>query len=119
MDAARHRPASRADILGRPHGDARQPKIMALWLALLRTIVDLGGVPALGLPELAPTMLVVLAGVNLAWVALAERARRLLRQPARPARRQSRRRRVDGRCGSRDRRALSRGRVPLPRHLVD
>ena len=57
------------------------PKIMAFYLALLPTIVDLGGVTALGLLELALTMLVVLAAVDVAWIALAERARRLLANP--------------------------------------
>jgi threonine/homoserine/homoserine lactone efflux protein len=54
------------------------PKIMAFYLAVLPTIIDLG---ALGLLELALTMLVVLAGVDIAWIALAERARRLLASP--------------------------------------
>jgi threonine/homoserine/homoserine lactone efflux protein len=57
------------------------PKIMAFYLALLPTIIDLGGVTALGLLELALTMLVVLAAVDIAWIALAERARRLLTSP--------------------------------------
>ena len=57
------------------------PKIMAFYLALLPTIIDLGGVTALGLLELALTMLVVLAAVDIAWIALAERARRLLASP--------------------------------------
>jgi threonine/homoserine/homoserine lactone efflux protein len=57
------------------------PKIMAFYLALLPTIVDLGGVTALGLLELALTMLVVIATVDIAWIALAERARRLLSNP--------------------------------------
>jgi threonine/homoserine/homoserine lactone efflux protein len=57
------------------------PKIMAFYLALLPTIIDLGGVTALGLLELSLTMLVVLAAVDIAWSALAERARRLLTSP--------------------------------------
>lgn len=57
------------------------PKIMAFYLALLPTIIDLGGVTALGLLELALTMLVVLAAVDIAWITLAERARRLLTSP--------------------------------------
>jgi threonine/homoserine/homoserine lactone efflux protein len=57
------------------------PKIMAFYLALLPTIIDLGGVGALGLLELALTMLAVLAAVDIAWIALAERARRLLTSP--------------------------------------
>jgi threonine/homoserine/homoserine lactone efflux protein len=57
------------------------PKIMAFYLALLPTIIDLGGVTALGLLELSLTMLVVLAAVDIAWIALAERARRLLTSP--------------------------------------
>ena len=42
------------------------PKIMAFYLALLPTIIDLAGVGALGLLELAATMLVVLAAVDIA-----------------------------------------------------
>lgn len=57
------------------------PKIMAFYLALLPTIIDLGGVTALGLLELVLIMLVVLAAVDIAWIALAERARRLLTSP--------------------------------------
>ena len=57
------------------------PKIMAFYLAVLPTIIDLGALGALGLLELALTMLVVLAGVDIAWIALAERARRLLASP--------------------------------------
>jgi threonine/homoserine/homoserine lactone efflux protein len=57
------------------------PKIMAFYLALLPTSIDLGGVTALGLLELALTMLVVLAAVDIAWITLAERARRLLTSP--------------------------------------
>ncbi len=57
------------------------PKIMAFYLALLPTLIDLGGIGALGLLELTGTMLVVLAAVDVAWIALAERARRLLASP--------------------------------------
>jgi len=57
------------------------PKIMAFYLALLPTIIDLDGVTAFGLLQLAVTMLVVLAAVDIAYVALAARARLLLRSP--------------------------------------
>jgi threonine/homoserine/homoserine lactone efflux protein len=57
------------------------PKIMAFYLALLPTLIDLGGIGALGLLELTGTMLVVLAAVDVAWIALAERAGRLLASP--------------------------------------
>lgn len=57
------------------------PKIMAFYLALLPTIIDLDGITAFGLLQLALTMLVVLAAVDIAYVALAARARLLLRSP--------------------------------------
>ena len=57
------------------------PKIMAFYLALLPTIIDLNGITAFGLLQLALTMLVVLAAVDIAYVALAARARLLLRSP--------------------------------------
>lgn len=57
------------------------PKIMVFYLALLPTIVDLNRVAVAGWAELTATMLVVLAAVDLSWMALADRARALLRTP--------------------------------------
>ena len=58
------------------------PKIMVFYLALLPTIVDLGGVAAGEWLQLSITALIVLACVDIAWVVLAARARILLRTPA-------------------------------------
>ena len=55
------------------------PKIMVFYVALLPTIIDLGRVTALGWAELTATMFAVLVAVDVAWVALAVQARRLLR----------------------------------------
>ncbi len=57
------------------------PKIMVFYLALLPTILDLEGLTILGWAELTAAMLVVLVAVDLAWVGLAVKARRLLRSP--------------------------------------
>lgn len=58
------------------------PKIAVFYLALLPTIVDLGAATLGGWLALTATMLVVLVVIDLAWVALAARARILLRTPA-------------------------------------
>ncbi|WP_186269898.1 LysE family translocator [Burkholderia gladioli] len=55
------------------------PKIMVFYVALLPTLVDLSHVGPLAWAELALTMLVVMAAVDLSWALLAMRARRLLR----------------------------------------
>jgi threonine/homoserine/homoserine lactone efflux protein len=55
------------------------PKIMVFYLALLPTILDLGHVGLGGWAELTLVMLVVLVGVDLAWVLAAVQARRLFR----------------------------------------
>jgi threonine/homoserine/homoserine lactone efflux protein len=55
------------------------PKIMIFYLALVPTIIDLGRVSAIAWVELTATMIVVLVGVDLAWVFAAAQARRLLR----------------------------------------
>lgn len=57
------------------------PKIMVFYLALLPAIVDLKAVTLVGWLELTATMLVVLAGIDLAWAGLAAQARRVLRSP--------------------------------------
>ena len=57
------------------------PKIMMFYVALLPTILDLASVTLVGWLELTVTLLLVLAIVDLAWVFLAARARRLLKSP--------------------------------------
>ena len=57
------------------------PKIMVFYLALLPTLIDLHRVGLVAWGQLVTTMLVVLAGIDLAWALLAARARRLLRSP--------------------------------------
>ncbi|MCB2134544.1 MAG: LysE family translocator [Rhodobacteraceae bacterium] len=58
------------------------PKIMVFYLALLPAIVDLDVISVLGWMELTAVMLFVLMAVDLAWVFLAVRARKMLRSPA-------------------------------------
>ena len=55
------------------------PKIMVFYLALLPTIIDLSHVSIAGWGELTLTMLAVLAAIDLAYVALAVRARAFIR----------------------------------------
>ncbi|TPW30777.1 LysE family translocator [Martelella alba] len=55
------------------------PKIMMFYVALLPTIIDLNRVSVLGWAELTVTLLLVLACVDLSWVFMASRARRLLK----------------------------------------
>ena len=57
------------------------PKIMMFYLALLPTIIDLAGVTLLAWLELTGIMLTVLAAIDLAYIVLAARARRVLRSP--------------------------------------
>jgi len=57
------------------------PKIMLFYLALLPAIVDLDGVSAGGFVRLAITALMVLCAVDVFYIALAARARVLLRAP--------------------------------------
>lgn len=57
------------------------PKIMIFYVALLPTIVDLRSITLIGWAELTGTMIAVLVTIDLAWVMLAARARRLLRTP--------------------------------------
>jgi threonine/homoserine/homoserine lactone efflux protein len=57
------------------------PKIMLFYLALLPALVDLEAVSSIGWLELTATMLVVLAAVDLGYIWLAARARRLFRSP--------------------------------------
>jgi threonine/homoserine/homoserine lactone efflux protein len=57
------------------------PKIMVFYLALLPTIIDLAGITLVGWLELTATMLVILAAIDLGYIALAARARLLLRSP--------------------------------------
>ena len=58
------------------------PKIMAFYLALLPTIVDLDHVGVDASLELAGTMLVVIVMVDTAYIAMATRARALLQSPS-------------------------------------
>ena len=55
------------------------PKIMVFYLALLPTIIDLAGVTLVAWLELTGTMLVILAVIDIAYIVLAARARRLFR----------------------------------------
>lgn len=57
------------------------PKIMMFYLALLPTIIDLAGVTFVAWLELTITMLLVLAAIDLAYIALAGRARRWMKSP--------------------------------------
>jgi threonine/homoserine/homoserine lactone efflux protein len=57
------------------------PKIMVFYLALLPTIIDLAGITLMAWLELTCTMLVILAAIDVAYIVLAARARRLLRSP--------------------------------------
>lgn len=55
------------------------PKIMMFYMALLPAIVDLRAITLGGWAELTLTMALVLVVIDLAWVAAAAQARRLLR----------------------------------------
>ena len=55
------------------------PKIMAFYLALLPTIIDVGGIGPSAYLSLLGTMLAVLAAVDLGWALLASKGRSLLR----------------------------------------
>nr|WP_321445816.1 LysE family translocator [uncultured Cohaesibacter sp.] len=57
------------------------PKIMLFYAALLPTLIDLNAVTMLGWIELLAVMLVTLAVVDIGWVLLADKARRLFRSP--------------------------------------
>ena len=57
------------------------PKIMVFYLALLPTLIDLHRVGPGEWGQLVAVMLLVLAGIDLAWALLAARARRLLHSP--------------------------------------
>jgi threonine/homoserine/homoserine lactone efflux protein len=57
------------------------PKIMVFYLALLPTIIDLAGITLMAWLELTCTMLLILAAIDVAYIVLAARARRLLRSP--------------------------------------
>jgi len=55
------------------------PKIMLFYLALLPTLIDLAGITWWAWAELTGTMLVILAMIDVAYIALAVGARRMLR----------------------------------------
>ena len=57
------------------------PKIMMFYMALLPTIIDLASVTVIGWLELTVAMALVLMAVDLAWVAAAVQARRIIRSP--------------------------------------
>jgi threonine/homoserine/homoserine lactone efflux protein len=57
------------------------PKIMVFYLALLPTIIDLAGITLMAWLELTCTMLLILAAIDVAYIVLAARARRLLGSP--------------------------------------
>ncbi|KAB1089036.1 LysE family translocator [Neorhizobium galegae] len=57
------------------------PKIMMFYVALLPSIIDLGGVTLTGWLELVAAMFLVLVVVDLAWVLLAAKARQFLKSP--------------------------------------
>jgi threonine/homoserine/homoserine lactone efflux protein len=57
------------------------PKIMMFYMALLPTIIDLGHLTLVGWAELTAIMALVLILVDLVWVVMALRVRRLLRSP--------------------------------------
>ncbi len=57
------------------------PKIMVFYLALLPTVIDLRAAGLRDWAVLSLVTLVTLAAVDLTWVALARKARRLLRTP--------------------------------------
>ena len=58
------------------------PKIMVFYLALLPAIVDMRAISVLGWAELAATMMITNAFVDISYIVLASQARRLLRSPA-------------------------------------
>jgi threonine/homoserine/homoserine lactone efflux protein len=57
------------------------PKVIAFFLALLPTIVDVATLTPLGLAELAGLIAVILSSVLAAYALLAERARRFISSP--------------------------------------
>jgi threonine/homoserine/homoserine lactone efflux protein len=57
------------------------PKIMVFYLALLPSLIDLAGITPVAWLELTCTMLMVVAAIDLAYILLAARARRLFRSP--------------------------------------
>jgi threonine/homoserine/homoserine lactone efflux protein len=57
------------------------PKIMMFYVALLPSIIDLGGVTLTGWVELVAAMLAVLVVADLLWVLLAAKARQFLKSP--------------------------------------
>ncbi len=57
------------------------PKIMMFYVALLPSIIDLNGVTLIGWLELVAAMLIVLATVQIVWMALANKARQFLKSP--------------------------------------
>ncbi len=57
------------------------PKIMVFYLALLPSLIDLAGITPVAWLELTCTMLMIVAAIDLTYILLAARARRLFRSP--------------------------------------
>lgn len=57
------------------------PKIMIFYMALVPSIIDLAGITIAGWLELTVTMLIVLTLIDLSYILLAARARRLIKTP--------------------------------------
>ncbi len=58
------------------------PKIMVFYLALLPTIIDIGSITIVGWAKLSSILLLILAAVDIAYIALATRARSLMHNPS-------------------------------------
>ena len=79
LDAAQDSPNGRGRLfLTGAAINLGNPKVIAFFLALLPTVVDLGALTPLGFAELAGTAAVVASGVLAAYALAAARARRLL-----------------------------------------
>ncbi len=57
------------------------PKIMVFYMAIVPSIIDLRSLTIVGWSELVGVMLLVLAAIDIGWVLLAARMRRLLKSP--------------------------------------
>lgn len=79
LDAAQDAPDGRGRLfLTGAAINLGNPKVIAFFLALLPTVVDLGALTPLGFAELAGTVVVIASGVLAAYAMAAARARRLL-----------------------------------------
>ncbi len=57
------------------------PKIMVFYLAMLPALIDVGAVTVFHWAVISATMLVVLASIDVSYITMAARARRLLKSP--------------------------------------